>query len=118
MIHDHPGMIQKRTEVRQAHLSVVGQNQAVRAGGQWTQKLKLINDVGAFFSKDPTPEDPMPFAVHLHLCNCGWYSGECDYYGSWVKRGVSQGFEGGHLLQKWSVGCRWSPSHANEIRIR
>jgi hypothetical protein len=33
IVHDFPGMIQKRIEVRQAHLSVVGQNQAIRAGG-------------------------------------------------------------------------------------
>ena len=41
IVNDHPGTIQKRIEVRQAHLSVVGQNQAVRAGGIPTQ-LKLI----------------------------------------------------------------------------
>ena len=33
LVNDFPGTIQKRIEVRQAHLSVVGQNQAVRAGG-------------------------------------------------------------------------------------
>ena len=33
MVHDHPGTMQKRIEVRQAHLSVVGNNKAVVAGG-------------------------------------------------------------------------------------
>jgi len=33
MVHDHPGTMQKRIEVRQAHLSVVGTNKAVVAGG-------------------------------------------------------------------------------------
>ena len=37
IVSDFPGMIQKRIEVRQAHLSVVEQNQAVRAGGPTTQ---------------------------------------------------------------------------------
>lgn len=33
LVHDFPGTIQKRIDVRQTHLSVAGQNQAVRAGG-------------------------------------------------------------------------------------
>ena len=33
IVHDHPGTIQKRVEVRQQHLSVVSENQAVKAGG-------------------------------------------------------------------------------------
>jgi hypothetical protein len=32
-INDHPGTLKKRVEVRQTHLAVVGENQAVRAGG-------------------------------------------------------------------------------------
>ena len=34
IVYDFPGMIQKRIEVRPTHLSLVGQNQAVRAGGK------------------------------------------------------------------------------------
>ena len=69
MVHDHPGTLQKRIEVRQAHLSVVGNNKAVVAGGNHppTPALQLTGTntdmAGAFFTKDPTPEDPMPFAV-------------------------------------------------------
>ena len=33
LVNDFPGTIQKRIEVRQAHLSAAGQNQNVRAGG-------------------------------------------------------------------------------------
>jgi hypothetical protein len=34
IVHDFPGMMQKRIEVRQTHLSLVCQNQVVRAGGK------------------------------------------------------------------------------------
>jgi hypothetical protein len=43
LVHDFPGTIQKRIEVRQAHLSVAEQNQAVRAGGFPT--LKSLIDI-------------------------------------------------------------------------
>ena len=72
LVNDHPGTIHKRIEVRPQHLSAVGDNQAVKAGGAtpgtssiplsflaWERSLCI----GAFFSKEPTAEDPMPFAV-------------------------------------------------------
>jgi hypothetical protein len=78
MVHDHPGTMQKRIEVRQAHLSVVGNNKAVVAGGKDppdTRSPQLrgtkTDMAGAFFSKDPTPEDPMPFAVLVRQRGCG-----------------------------------------------
>jgi hypothetical protein len=77
MVHDHPGTMQKRIEVRQAHLSVVGNNKAVVAGGNRPpipspQLTGTKTDMaGAFFSKDPTREDPMPFAVLVRQRGCG-----------------------------------------------
>jgi hypothetical protein len=75
IVSDHPGTIQKRIEVRPQHLSHAGENQAVVAGGTPQYQLppfplveeKLI--VGAFFSKEPTADDPMPFAVFPPLRN-------------------------------------------------
>lgn len=51
MVRDHPGTLQKRIEVRQAHLSVVGNNKAVRAGG-----------------KPPHSFLPVGIEVDLHRC--------------------------------------------------
>jgi len=66
-IFDHPGTIQKRIEVRQSHLAAVGENQAVKAGGNFLRRNLSLTTIGAFFSKDPTPEEPMPFAVDTSL---------------------------------------------------
>ena len=43
LVNDFPGTIEKRIEVRQAHLSVAGQNQAVRAGG--LRNFKIYVDI-------------------------------------------------------------------------
>lgn len=57
IVHDHPGTLQKRIEVRQAHLSVVGNNQAVRAGGNPPPSASL-----------PDSFLPVGIEVHLHRC--------------------------------------------------
>lgn len=65
IVKDFPGMLQKRVEVRQEHLSVARQNQAVVGGGFYCQLASRAYwpALGAIFSKEPTPEDPTPFAV-------------------------------------------------------
>ena|ERR1700694_986417 len=63
MVDDYPGTIDKRVEVRQQHLANVGKNPFVIGGGISLMESLLIS--GAYFSKDPTPEDPMPFKVGI-----------------------------------------------------
>lgn len=77
VVKDFPGTKQKRIEIREQHLAAVKNNTHVKAGGTpiplpqtryppipSTQAMRTqCLTIGAFFSKDPTPEDPMPFAV-------------------------------------------------------
>src|SRR5579862_103 len=42
-VFDFPGTIQKRIDVRQAHLAAVGENQAVKAGGNYIHLCAIGN---------------------------------------------------------------------------
>ena len=70
VVKDFPGTKQKRIEIREQHLAAAKTNTAVKVGGMQSCPLRVpvsfprtILTVGAIFSKDPTPEDPLPFAV-------------------------------------------------------
>jgi hypothetical protein len=43
IVSDHPGTIQKRIDVRPQHLSAVGENQAVKAGGTQPPNLRFLS---------------------------------------------------------------------------
>jgi hypothetical protein len=61
LVHDFPNTKAKRIEIRPAHLSAATENRAVKAAGMSAYLPALT--VGAFFTEEPSVEDPLPFAV-------------------------------------------------------
>jgi hypothetical protein len=105
LVDDYPGTIQKRIEVRQKHLSVVGENPAVKAGGIYPfsdDVCEIVLIAGAYFSKEPTTEDPMPFEVG---CKGVLTVGECDDHGGGDEGGVCRCIKKRYLLRIWGMEC-------------
>jgi len=93
MVHDHPGTMQKRIEVRQAHLSVVGTNKAVVAGGNHQPNpLSTIDGNKNWHGRRILLERPYSRGSDAFCGTCpakggvGLILGECDYHGSPFKR--------------------------------
>lgn len=63
LVKDYPGTIEKRLQARAQHLEGASANVAVLAGGNSILDGDVTNTLGALFSKEPTPEDPLPFTV-------------------------------------------------------
>jgi len=64
LVKDFPGTIDKRKEVRAKHLEGATANSILKVGGISILLEQVTDLLGAFFTKEPTPEDPLPFAVH------------------------------------------------------